>query len=92
MLADMLKSSPRLTRGKAAAAAKELLPRVPNAAASAIEAAVKHDIIVVAEGRTSRRTDAGLQQLEAIPTFLPVLRQSLNLPSSHDPSEVRHAH
>ena len=81
----MMKSSPRLTRGKAAAAAKELLPKVSNPAASAMEAAVKHDIIVVAEGKSNRRPDAELQHLDSIPMFLPILRNSLNLPHTREP-------
>ena len=83
----MPKSSPRITRGKAAAAAKELLPKVANPATAAVEASVKHDIVVVAEGNSQKHPDAMLKQLDAIPFFLPVLRSSLNLPNIHD-SEV----
>ncbi|GBN37611.1 BLOC-1-related complex subunit 5 [Araneus ventricosus] len=47
-----------------------------------------HDIIVVKEGAPSMdtlETDAELIRIQKIPTFLPIMRGALNIPTIHDP-------
>ena len=47
------------------------------------EGTPKHDIVVVAEGQTPvKDPDPELTKLNAIPVFLPILRGSLNVPTS----------
>lgn len=49
----------------------------------------KHDIVVVAEGSApDRNADPELVKLHAIPAFLPIMRGSLNIPTSTRESDV----
>ncbi|XP_050418227.1 BLOC-1-related complex subunit 5 [Patella vulgata] len=42
----------------------------------------KHDIVVVAEGTTSKSKDLEVDKLNSVPVFFPIMRGSLNIPVS----------
>lgn len=81
---DNPKTSPRIQGNRKRAATAPVQPVSRDSPGKSIpSAASKHTIVVVADGQVDvKDPDPELTRLSTIPTFYPIMRGSLNLPSS----------